>query len=64
MDEAFLMTFTLSHFRKELMAVAADQFPEEYAVGRSSLGRKCKLFVQKKYNSLSWVEVNTTEMFH
>ena len=52
-DEVFANTFTLSHFRKELMAVAADQFSEEYAVGRCSLGRKCKLFVQKQYNSSS-----------
>ena len=63
-DEVFANTLTLLHFRKEIMAVASDQLAEEYAVSRNSLGRKCKLYVQKQYNSSSWAEVNSTEMFH
>ena len=62
-DENFIDTFTLSSFRKDLMELAVDKFPEEYALNKKSLGRKCKLFVQKQWNSSSWTEVATTEMF-
>ena len=44
-DEEFINSFTLSLFRKDLMVLAGDQFPEEYAVTKKSLGPKCKLFM-------------------
>ena len=47
-DKEFVKLFTLSHFRKELMMHAGNQFPEEYAVEKKCLGPKCKLFVQKQ----------------
>lgn len=55
--------FTLSHFRKELMMHAGNQFPEKYAAEKKSLSPKCKLFVQKQWNSSAWTEIPTTEMF-
>ena len=44
-DEEFSDNFTLSRFRKDLMATARDDFAGEYSVGKKSLGRKCKLYI-------------------
>ena len=38
--EDFIADFTLSHFRKDLMGIARDNFAEEYGVAKKSLGRK------------------------
>ena len=46
-DERFDDKLTLSFFQKELMVLALNEFPEEYALVKKSLGRRCKLFVQK-----------------
>ena len=43
----FIADFALSHFRKGLMGIARYDFTEEYGVAKKSLGRKCKLYVQK-----------------
>jgi len=61
--EDFIADFTLSHFRKDLMGIARDDFAEEYGVAKKSLGRKCKLYVQKQWNSSAWTELPTTETF-
>ena len=63
-DEEFMRLFTLSKFRKDLMLIAIDKFPEEYKLETKSLGPKCKLFLQKQWNMSSWTEVTSTEMFH
>ena len=44
------------------MVLAGDQFTEEYGVERKSIGPKCKLFLQKLWNRLSWMEVTSTNM--
>ena len=62
-DERFAEIFTLSIFRKELMVLAAEGFPEEYGLAKKSLGRRCKLFVQKQWNLSTWLEVPNTEVF-
>ena len=62
-DERFDDTLTLSFFCKELMVLAMNGFPEEYSILKKSLGRRCKLFVQKQWNLSSWLEVPNTEVF-
>jgi len=42
-DEDFISTFTLSRFRKDLMVLAVEKFPEEYGFAKKGLGPKCKL---------------------
>ena len=46
-------SFTLSRFRKDLIVMAMNEFPEEYGIGKMSLGSKCKLFLQHQWNSSS-----------
>ena len=61
-DESFDVSFTLSRFRKDLMVLAGDGFPEEYGYDKKTLGPRCKLFIQKQYNSSSWTEIPSTIM--
>ena len=63
-DEEFSSAFTLSIFRRDLMVLACEQFGEEYAISKKSLGPKCKLFFQKLWNSSAWMEITSTEMLH
>ena len=63
-NERFISVFTFSRFRKLLILLAMDKFPEEYSVKTTSLGPKCKLFCQKQWNSSSWTEITDTSMFH
>lgn len=44
------------------MVVAATQFSEEYGADRKSLGPKCKIFLQKLWNTSAWMKVTSTEM--
>ena len=60
-DEFFRMMFTLSRFRKDIMVLALELFPEEYSVECKSLGPRCKLFCQRQWNSSSWTEIPDTE---
>ena len=62
-DEEFIVSFTLSKFRKDLMVLAMENFKEEYGLAKKTLGRKCKLFIQKQWNTSTWTEIPTTEMF-
>ena len=62
-DQDFIDTFTLSLFRKDLMVIAMDKFPEEYTLQKKVLGPKCKLFMHKQWNTSSWMEIPSTEMF-
>ena len=52
----FMNLFTLSRFRKYIMVLAVELFPEEYASDKKSLGPKCKLFCQQQWNSASWTK--------
>ena len=61
LDERFATSFTLSKFRKDLMVLALEKFPEEYALKTKSLGPKCKLYIQRQWNSSSWSDINTTD---
>ena len=63
-DEEFISTFTLSRFRKDVMVMAVQSFPEEYGLDKKSVGPKCKLFIQKQWNLSSWTELPSTESFH
>ena len=63
MDEDFVSVFTLSRFRKDLMEMAVSKFPEEYSLEKKGIGPKSKLFVQKAWNTSSWMEVPNTEIF-
>ena len=45
------------------MVLAGDEFREEYAVEKKSIGPKCKLLVQKQWNTSVWTEIDSTEMF-
>ena len=47
-DEEFISKFTLSKFRKDLMMMAVQSFPEEYGLDKKSIGLKCKLFIKKQ----------------
>jgi len=60
-DEEFVETFTLSKFRTDLMIDAVKKFPEEYAPKKKALGKQCKLYFQKLWNSSSWSEIATTD---
>lgn len=60
-DESFKSCFTLSKFRKDLMQLAVQKFPEEYAPKSKSHGPKCKLYIQKQWNNACWSEIATTE---
>ena len=62
-DEYFLSVFTLSRFRKDVMIIAMELFPEEYLLERKSLGPRCKLFCQRQWNSASWTEIQDTDTF-
>ena len=62
--EDFIDAFTLSRFQKDLMMLASDQFPEECDIRKNSLGRKCKMLLQKQWNSSAWTETPTTDMFY
>ena len=62
-DKVFIDTFTLSLFRKDSMVLTGDQFPEEYGLDKKSLDPKCKIFIQKQWDSSSWTEIPPTEMF-
>ena len=46
------------------MVLACKHFGEEYGISRKSLGPKCKLFLQKLWNSLAWMEITLTKMLH
>ena len=61
-DENFVSSFTLSQLRLDLMVLAVEHFAEEYAVGKKSLGTNCKLFIQKQWNSSSWIKIPSTAM--
>ena len=52
-DEYFLSVFTLSRFRKDVMIIAMELFPEEYLLERKSVRPRCKLFCQRQWNSAS-----------
>ena len=45
------------------MEVARRYFGEEYGLAKKSLGRRCKLYLQKQWNSSAWTELPTTETF-
>ena len=62
-DQDFIDTFTLSLFCKDLMVMVIDKFPEEYTLQKKALGPKCKLFMHKQWNTLSWMEIPSSEMF-
>ena len=62
-DEYFVSMFTLSRFRKDVMMVAMELFPEEYSLESKSLGPRCKLFCQRQWNSASWTEIQDTDTF-
>ena len=61
-DEEFDEAFTLSIFRRDMMVLAGKHFAEEYGIGKKSLGPKCKLFIQKLWNSKAWMEITSTKM--
>ena len=63
-DERFIALFSLSRFRKDMLQMSMEKFPEEYAVRTKSLGPRCKLFHQKQWNQSSWTEMTSTAMFH
>ena len=63
-DEDFDTNFTLSRFRVDLMRMAGENFAEEYGIAKKSLWPKCKLYIQKQWNSSSWTEIPMTEMLH
>ena len=63
MDEDFVSIFTLSRFRKDMMELAVNKFPEEYSLEKKAVGPKSKLFIQKAWNTSSWMEVPNTEIF-
>lgn len=61
--EKFVGIFNLSIFRTELMVLAVEGFPGEYAI-KNSLGQKYKIFVQKQWNMSTWLEVANTEVLY
>ena len=63
-NERFISLFTLSRFRKDMIMLALEQFPEEYSLKTKILGSKCKLFCRKQFNSCSWSEIMDTNIFH
>lgn len=52
--------FTLLRFRRDVMGVAVDRFPEEFILKLNALDPKCKLFFQKGWNCLCWIEIANT----
>lgn len=63
-NERFISLFTLSRFRKDMITLALEQFPEESSLKTKSLGSKCKLFSQKQFNSSSWTKIMDTNIFY
>ena len=63
-DKRFDSFFTFSQFWRYLISHDIDDFPEENALKAMSLGSKCELFCPKKWNSSSWTDANTTQVFH
>ena len=61
--EDFIADFTLSHFRKDLIGIARDDFAEEYGVAKKIIGRKCKLYVQKQWNPSACTHLPAIEIF-
>ena len=59
-DECFLTCFRLSRFRSDVMRLAIEKYPKEYALKMKSLGPKCKLYFQKQWNISSWFELANT----
>lgn len=63
-DDEFDSAFTLSLFRKELMVLAGEQFlKEEYGLDNKIIGPKCKLFIQKQWNSSYWTKIPSAYIF-
>lgn len=46
-DVYFMTMFTLSRFRRDVMKLAVDEFPKEYALKTNALGPKCKFFSEE-----------------
>ena len=63
-DDEFLASFTLSKFRSDLMSLAISNLPSEYGIKTKSLGKRCKLYFQKQWNSSAWCKLSTTDDLH
>ena len=62
-DDDLVSTFTLLNFRKDLMLMALSEFAEENGISKKSLGSKCKLYIQKQWNSSARTGIPLTGMF-
>ena len=50
-------------FCADMMKLAVEKIPEEYAPETEAIGPRCKLYVQKQWNNRSWSEISTTDEF-
>lgn len=53
---------TISLFRRDMMALCKDEFPDEYSPGekKKKIGKLSRLYTKIKYNSATWNPIITT----
>ena len=62
-DEKISSYFTLSFFRRDMLQLAIDEYPSEYAIEKKVIGEHSRLYVQKSWSKNAWTELPDTASF-